>query len=792
MQFRDLMSRLDSISEDTVATMPVHMDQASLDKLKSSNPALFQQILKTNPEMAMALQSPNIGQTATPTPATTNAVAPQGPTATPGQQTTSGNTSSQVPAKQPTGTIGSDDQQPQQGKRPQESYDAFKKSMGNVVEELTNEDEPAKIPRWKKAWNSLTTSDADKQAQLDAEINAKIQGWIDRVQKNPKEFSNVPPEIKRQVQKALPSGPAKDNALLDLHLERNKRDLATATDAKDRARLEAERKDILARKQNVLAPPEKTEVTPPAGETADQKAERERQEKLKAEAEAKERTEAEDKKKKEEEAAKKTPKKTDVTTTDAGDGPTGLALAKLNVSRAQRRDQAFVDQQFGAGKFKAGSAESNLALLDKAKKGEIKGPEAAVVPPAVVAQPPAAVVPPAVVAQPPAAVVPPAEVDSLQAARDRQAQARADAEAIRRADIIAKYKDLDPTKAQARTGNYGKAYYDLKDGDIDYDKDGRKIVYTKNGSRGPGEWSVGSFADHGFTTSPGLGVIGPSWNSPEGQAIVKSYQNRTLNPDEHDVMKDYWAKNPPKAVVAPAPEVAQLQARNTGGGFDGRNVPKNLALPKPYAGVDLGLTDADRARPVPRKSDGAIDLGVTDADMKNAPRNPDGSVKLESIVKLDSVVEELMEWGMSDRIHPDVPYTGWDAATDAGIAGLGALATYATGGLAAPVAGAATVARGGRLANMLYKGYQGTKNVVQGAKAIATNPEARALANQATSKVKLAKGAGTALAGDAATSIGLSTAADKLDQVANDLEKPKAENESYKTELDRITYLAKR
>jgi hypothetical protein len=256
-------------------------------------------------------------------------------------------------------------------------------------------------------------------------------------------------------------------------------------------------------------------------------------------------------------------------------------------------------------------------------------------------------------------------------------------------------------------------------------------------------------------------------------------------------MKDYWAKNPPKPVASPAPEVAQLQARNTGGGgFNGTDVPKNLALPKPYAGVDLGVTDADMKN-APRNPDGSVKLGPIDPNLK-VERNPDGSVKLESIVKLDSVVEELMEWSMSDRIHPDVPYTGWDAATDAGIAGLGALATYATGGVAAPVAGAATVARGGRLANMLYKGYQGTKNVVQGAKAIATNPEARALANQATSKVKLAKGAGTALAGDAATSIGLSTAADKLDQVANDLEKPKAENESYKTELDRITYLAKR
>ena len=62
-------------------------------------------------------------------------------------------------------------------------------------------------------------------------------------------------------------------------------------------------------------------------------------------------------------AAKKAP-----VTTSAGDGVTGKALAGQGIGMQDRRSQAYVDQQFGAGKYKAGSAASNLALLAKAKK----------------------------------------------------------------------------------------------------------------------------------------------------------------------------------------------------------------------------------------------------------------------------------------------------------------------------------------------------------------------------------------------------------------------------------------
>ena len=45
------------------------------------------------------------------------------------------------------------------------------------------------------------------------------------------------------------------------------------------------------------------------------------------------------------------------------DGATGQALAALGVSKKDRLNQEFVDKTLGAGKYKAGSAQANLALL---------------------------------------------------------------------------------------------------------------------------------------------------------------------------------------------------------------------------------------------------------------------------------------------------------------------------------------------------------------------------------------------------------------------------------------------
>ena len=53
---------------------------------------------------------------------------------------------------------------------------------------------------------------------------------------------------------------------------------------------------------------------------------------------------------------------------DPRDGAVGQALAKLGVSKTDRLNQAFVDSTLGAGKYKAGSAESNMALQAHFKK----------------------------------------------------------------------------------------------------------------------------------------------------------------------------------------------------------------------------------------------------------------------------------------------------------------------------------------------------------------------------------------------------------------------------------------
>jgi len=54
--------------------------------------------------------------------------------------------------------------------------------------------------------------------------------------------------------------------------------------------------------------------------------------------------------------------------TPGADGAVGQDLAKMGVTKQNRLDQAFVDKTLGAGKYKAGSAESNLALQTHFKK----------------------------------------------------------------------------------------------------------------------------------------------------------------------------------------------------------------------------------------------------------------------------------------------------------------------------------------------------------------------------------------------------------------------------------------
>jgi hypothetical protein len=53
---------------------------------------------------------------------------------------------------------------------------------------------------------------------------------------------------------------------------------------------------------------------------------------------------------------------------DPRDGAVGKSLASMGVSKQDRLNQAFVDSTLGAGKYKAGSAESNMALQAYFKK----------------------------------------------------------------------------------------------------------------------------------------------------------------------------------------------------------------------------------------------------------------------------------------------------------------------------------------------------------------------------------------------------------------------------------------
>jgi len=356
-----------------------------------------------------------------------------------------------------------------------------------------------------------------------------------------------------------------------------------------------------------------------------------------------------------------------------------------------------------------------------------------------------------------------ADRDRITAAQTQQQELDAAKGRVADDDFGKKYGTLDRSQQIRQTGNMQKNRFDLKAGDVDYDARGVKHVWQPGIQGSPGEWqaSFDSFSD--WKKEPGLGVVGDSSSSEAGKKYVADRQARILNPEQQARYDRLYPEKKSAAAVKAEPAVVP---KLPSGVIQPGDVQPALANKKVQA-VDLGLTDADRAMVVPRKADGSIDLGVTDADIKNSPKNPDGSVKLEQLSKeLSELVQELNEWNMSDRIHKDVPYSYSDAATDAGVAGLGALATYATGGLAAPVAGAATVVRGGRLVNMLNKAYQGTKNVAKGAKEIATNPEVRAIANKNLPGV-VTTGAKTGIA-SAGSTTGLNAASDALDETNAD------------------------
>lgn len=150
--------------------------------------------------------------------------------------------------------------------------------------------------------------------------------------------------------------------------------------------------------------------------------------------------------------------------------------------------------------------------------------------------------------------------------------------------------------------------------------------------------------------------------------------------------------------------------------------------------------------------------------------------------QLSALAEELTEWSMSDRLHPDVDYTYSDAAMDAGLTGLGMLASAT--GLGATVGAPLAAVRGGKLINNLYKGYKG-------AQALATNPVARSAVKQSMPTIAKDAAKSTAIwsGGIAAAKKGLD-AVDKAipDTDATDQSPTK---ESNANELNRISQLSK-
>ena len=370
-------------------------------------------------------------------------------------------------------------------------------------------------------------------------------------------------------------------------------------------------------------------------------------------------------------------------------------------------------------------------------------------------------------------------LDDLAAAQGRQ----------RDKDLMARYGSSDPSSLRVSTGNMKKSHFDLKQGDRDVDPKTGNVMRWRAAPAGQhpvhGSWEIDdTVAGQGFKERPGLGWIGPASDSAEGKAIYDRQRSQIISAD--DLARLQALRGQP----------ADQSSRNTGNGLRTKSsTPGNIDL------TTISANDLQKMIAQDQK-DGK--------DITPALQHAAGSVKEDLTLKemslqLNSLKDELIEWSMSDRLHPDFDYDYKDLAIDAGITGLGALATYATGGLAAPIAGTAAVARGGRLANMLHKTYQGGKNVAQGVKAVATSPEARALANQANSKADLLKGGGKALAGDIAFSAGVDKAGDgvqwaadklgdvnKRDAAAMATNVARAVKEDPSSELERIKHLSRR
>ena len=453
-------------------------------------------------------------------------------------------------------------------------------------------------------------------------------------------------------------------------------------------------------------------------------------------------------------------------------------MANLGITKDQRRNQDFVNKTLGADKgYVAGSAASNLALLAAAEKAKAN---TAAAPAASPAASPA-----------PAPAASPASAEDDQAKFDRLA-------------AVAKERDLN-ANAKAYIDNLRKEYGN-KDGNFmravgaqAIDPEGNPVYWKRGESGTDGSWqklpSYHPATRQGWYSPEMVDALKRTGAVPSDDKFAadnrrwyeKTYKDAEgaikLNLKEPTVQTDAEkVAASTGGMVSPPASAVQTSAKEAP--IDNRNPAVAQALDAPGINVKKESEGWNPALMIDRGGQRVWDpTNISKALNEESFELADSNENIElheMSTQLNLLAEELNEWSMSDRIHKDIPYSYSDAATDAGIAGLGALATYATGGLAAPVAGAATVARGGRLVNMLNKAYQGSKNVAKGAKEIATNPEVRAVANKNLPGVA-ATGVKTGT-----TSAGITTGLNAADAALDEI------NDNQATiELERIKKLSK-
>jgi hypothetical protein len=151
--------------------------------------------------------------------------------------------------------------------------------------------------------------------------------------------------------------------------------------------------------------------------------------------------------------------------------------------------------------------------------------------------------------------------------------------------LQARLQGVDPSQIIRQTGNMNKKYYDLKAGDVDYDSRGVKHTYTPGARGQQGEWtaSFGSFDD--WKKEPGLGLIGPSATSQDGQKIIQQRQQRILTPDEQKIWDKY--STPPVTAAGDKGVVSSSGQTNTASSSAASKIPSTDGSKLPPANSAL-------------------------------------------------------------------------------------------------------------------------------------------------------------------------------------------------------------